>query len=79
MKHVLLPSVTVFPSQVNGEIVVPGSKSISNRILLICALAEGILFVLYNPLAGPVRIQGLLLADDTRVMLDALQQLGILL
>lgn len=46
VKHVLLPSVTVFPSQVNGEIIVPGSKSISNRILLICALAEGNLFLL---------------------------------
>ena len=46
VKQVLLPFITVKPSVVNGEIIVPGSKSISNRILLICGLAEGSKFLL---------------------------------
>ncbi len=44
----------------------PGSKSISNRILLLAALAE-----------GETRILELLDSDDTRHMLTALRQLGI--
>ena len=42
----------------------PGSKSISNRVLLLAALAEG------------TEITGLD-SDDTRVMLTALRQLGV--
>jgi len=49
-----------------GEIDLPGSKSISNRVLLLAALAQ-----------GETRLQGLLDADDTRVMLAALQALGV--
>ncbi len=49
-----------------GEMVLPGSKSISNRVLLLAALAE-----------GETRIEGLLDSDDTRVMLGALDQLGV--
>lgn len=48
-----------------GTVRLPGSKSISNRVLLLAALAQ-----------GSTRVQGLLYSDDTRVMLDALQQLG---
>ena len=44
----------------------PGSKSISNRVLLLAALAE-----------GRTEITGLLDSDDTRVMLTALRQLGV--
>src|SRR5204862_5729482 len=44
----------------------PGSKSISNRVLLLAALAE-----------GETKLHGLLDADDTSVMLDALQKLGV--
>jgi 3-phosphoshikimate 1-carboxyvinyltransferase len=44
----------------------PGSKSISNRMLLLAALA-----------AGTTELDGLLESDDTRVMLDALTALGI--
>jgi 3-phosphoshikimate 1-carboxyvinyltransferase len=43
----------------------PGSKSISNRVLLLAALCE-----------GETRIDGLLDADDTRVMRQALTALG---
>ena len=52
--------------QARGEVALPGSKSISNRVLLLAALAE-----------GTTRITGLLDSDDTRVMLAALRQLGV--
>jgi 3-phosphoshikimate 1-carboxyvinyltransferase len=48
-----------------GTVRMPGSKSISNRVLLLAALAE-----------GKTNVRDLLEADDTRVMLDALAMLG---
>ncbi|MEO8281759.1 MAG: bifunctional 3-phosphoshikimate 1-carboxyvinyltransferase/cytidylate kinase, partial [Ideonella sp.] len=48
-----------------GTIRLPGSKSISNRVLLLAGLC-----------AGRTVIHDLLDSDDTRVMLDALQSLG---
>ena len=53
-------------SKIDGEINLPGSKSLSNRALLVAALAE-----------GTTRITNLLESDDTRHMLNALKQLGI--
>jgi len=53
-------------TKINGEINLPGSKSFSNRALLLAALAE-----------GTTRISNLLESDDTRHMLNALKQLGI--
>ncbi len=52
--------------RVAGTVKLPGSKSISNRALLLAALAE-----------GETRILDLLDSDDTRHMLTALRQLGI--
>ncbi len=52
--------------KVSGTVVLPGSKSISNRTLLLAALAEGTSVV-----------RGLLAADDTDRMLEALGMLGI--
>ena len=49
----------------NGTVMLPGSKSISNRVLLLAALC-----------AGTTRLHDLLDSDDTRVMLDALRSLG---
>jgi len=49
-----------------GVVSLPGSKSISNRVLLLSALAQ-----------GTTRIEGLLESDDTAVMLAALKQLGV--
>ncbi|OYV32107.1 MAG: hypothetical protein B7Z83_11065, partial [Thiomonas sp. 20-64-5] len=49
-----------------GRVQLPGSKSISNRVLLLAALAE-----------GKTEITGLLDSDDTRVMLAALQARGV--
>jgi 3-phosphoshikimate 1-carboxyvinyltransferase len=48
-----------------GTVRLPGSKSISNRVLLLAGLA-----------AGTTAVHDLLDSDDTRVMLDALQALG---
>ena len=48
-----------------GTVRLPGSKSISNRVLLLAGLAE-----------GTTVIHDLLASDDTRVMLDALRTLG---
>lgn len=49
-----------------GSVKLPGSKSISNRTLLLAALAQ-----------GSTDIRDLLASDDTHVMLSALQKLGI--
>jgi len=49
-----------------GTVRLPGSKSISNRVLLLSALAK-----------GTTEIEGLLDADDTKVMREALSRLGI--
>ena len=49
-----------------GSVRLPGSKSISNRVLLLAALAT-----------GETEIRGLLDAEDTRVMREALGRLGV--
>ncbi|HEY5764291.1 MAG TPA: bifunctional 3-phosphoshikimate 1-carboxyvinyltransferase/cytidylate kinase [Rhodocyclaceae bacterium] len=49
-----------------GAVRLPGSKSISNRVLLLAALAEGV-----------TEIRELLESDDTARMLDALRLLGV--
>lgn len=49
-----------------GTLRLPGSKSISNRTLLMAALAE-----------GTTSLRGLLESDDTRVMIEALGRLGV--
>ena len=51
---------------VEGVVRLPGSKSISNRTLLLAALAD-----------GSTTIHDLLASDDTLVMLGALRSLGI--
>jgi 3-phosphoshikimate 1-carboxyvinyltransferase len=48
-----------------GTVRLPGSKSISNRVLLLAGLS-----------AGRTRVHDLLDSDDTRVMIEALRQLG---
>jgi len=48
-----------------GSVQLPGSKSISNRVLLLAALSE-----------GTTEVHDLLASDDTRVMLDGLRQIG---
>lgn len=50
----------------NATVHVPGSKSITNRALLVAALAE-----------GESILDGVLFSDDTRYMADALRRLGV--
>jgi 3-phosphoshikimate 1-carboxyvinyltransferase len=53
-------------TRAQGSIVLPGSKSISNRVLLLAALST-----------GTTTLKNLLDADDTQVMRSALRQLGV--
>ena len=62
MNHLDLPPL----ARAVGTIRLPGSKSISNRMLLLAALAE-----------GTTEIHDLLDSDDTRVMLAALEKVGV--
>ena len=50
----------------DAEVRLPGSKSITNRALVTAALAD-----------GNSRLTGVLFADDTRHMIDALDRLGV--
>lgn len=62
-----MESLTLQPiSKVNGEINLPGSKSVSNRALLLAALS-----------CGTTRLTNLLDSDDIRHMLNALSLLGV--
>ncbi|MHC4695357.1 MAG: 3-phosphoshikimate 1-carboxyvinyltransferase [Planctomycetota bacterium] len=54
------------PGPLDAMVTLPGSKSITNRALIAAALADG------NSL-----LTNVLLADDTRLMMDALRALGI--
>lgn len=62
MEHLTLGPLT----RATGTVRLPGSKSISNRVLLLAALAT-----------GETRVRELLDSDDTRVMLEALRVLGV--
>lgn len=62
MEHLTLGPFT----RAAGTVRLPGSKSISNRVLLLAALSE-----------GETRVRDLLDSDDTRVMLGALKTLGV--
>ena len=62
-----IPFLDLAPAaRAEGVIALPGSKSISNRTLLLAALST-----------GTTTIRGLLDADDVDRMLDALAALGI--
>jgi 3-phosphoshikimate 1-carboxyvinyltransferase len=61
LPHLDLPPLR----EATGRVRLPGSKSISNRLLLLAGLSE-----------GTTRLHALLESDDTRVMLAALRALG---
>ncbi len=64
-----MESITLHSAnQVGGTIKLPGSKSISNRTLLLAAFSTGV-----------TEIRDLLTSDDTARMLEALEKLDILL
>jgi 3-phosphoshikimate 1-carboxyvinyltransferase len=54
-----------FTRPVRGEATLPGSKSITNRALLLAALCD-----------QPVTLTGALFSEDTHLMAEALRQLG---
>lgn len=55
-----------FLAGAEGRVRVPGSKSLTNRALILSALAD-----------GQSSLQGFLESDDTEIMFAALQELGI--
>ncbi len=62
-----MEKITLNPiSRIEGTINLPGSKSLSNRALLLAALAK-----------GTTKVTNLLDSDDVRYMLNALKQLGV--
>jgi len=61
------PLLTIAPiARARGMVRLPGSKSLSNRALLLAALAE-----------GGTTLTRVLDADDTQIMIDALHALGV--
>lgn len=62
-----MKALTITPpgGPLRGRVTLPGSKSITNRALLLAALAD-----------GPSRLTGALKSDDTRYMTDALSAMG---
>ena len=63
-----LPTIEILrsPIQLRGKVSVPGSKSITNRALLVAALAN-----------GKSSLSGVLVSDDTCYMVKALTELGV--
>lgn len=59
-------SITPFNRPVSGTVTIPGSKSLTNRALLLAALCD-----------APVTLTGALFSDDTRLMAEALRRLGL--
>ena len=59
-------SVLPFTRPVSGPVTIPGSKSLTNRALLLAALCP-----------RPVTLTGALFSDDTRLMAEALRRLGL--
>ena len=52
---------------IHAEVAVPGSKSITNRVLILAALAE-----------GETVLQGALWSEDTQIMVECLQEIGFM-
>src|SRR5690606_25117396 len=68
MPNALLPAYTIVPPNrpLSGRVSPPGSKSITNRALLLAALAK-----------GTSRLTGALKSKDTVLMAQALRQMGV--
>src|SRR3954471_7725443 len=61
-----IQTITTVPGPLNASVQIPGSKSITNRALLLAALADGASTLL-----------GVLFSDDSHWFLDGLQRLGV--
>lgn len=68
MTNSALSKLTILPTTaaLTGRVMPPGSKSITNRALLVAALAK-----------GTSRLSGALKSDDTRYMAQALRDMGV--
>jgi 3-phosphoshikimate 1-carboxyvinyltransferase len=66
MPHLKEIEIKPRPGAIDARVRVPGSKSISNRVLLLSGLAE-----------GQSSLRGVLDSDDTRVMMRAMEQFGV--
>jgi 3-phosphoshikimate 1-carboxyvinyltransferase len=62
-----LIEIVPLAAPVRAEITVPGSKSITNRALILAALAD-----------GETVLQGALWSEDTQIMVECLQELGLM-
>ena len=62
-----LIEIVLLDRPVRAEITVPGSKSITNRALILAALAD-----------GEVTLAGALWSEDTQIMVECLQELGFM-
>ncbi len=62
-----LIEIVPLAAPVSAQITVPGSKSITNRLLVLAALAE-----------GETTLLGALWSEDTQVMVECLQELGFM-
>jgi 3-phosphoshikimate 1-carboxyvinyltransferase len=62
-----LIEIVPLTAPVRAEITVPGSKSITNRALILAALAD-----------GEVTLKGALWSEDTQIMVECLQELGFM-
>ena len=60
-----LIEIVPLPGPVHAHITVPGSKSITNRALILAALAD-----------GDTTLTGALWSEDTQIMVGALQTMG---
>jgi len=69
MSNALPPALAIIPPNrpLSGRVSPPGSKSITNRVLLLAALAE-----------GTSRLTGALKSKDTVLMASALREMGVI-
>src|SRR5947209_8236768 len=68
MSELAIEQIEIRPvsKPIDAEIQIPGSKSITNRALLLTALAE-----------GTSTLENALFSDDSRVFVDCLRRMGI--
>ncbi len=61
-------TIQAIKKPIQARIKIPGSKSITNRALLLAALADGV-----------SEVSSILVSDDTTAFIDALRQLGVMI
>jgi len=64
-------SIEPFRNPISGDLSLPGSKSITNRALILAALS--------NSSPATIHLEGALFSRDTKIMIEALESLGFAL